>query len=128
MAAINKDVVLIVSLLLSVVSLVLLFGVTWYFQSSLDLLQQQVEYDRELLFKLQEQINVSIRTYVWPCIYMTMYYVYDKQLVTQLKQLYLYHITPRAHDIKRLYAKGKSILSIQLFIALAYSYWVKFHP
>ena len=59
MAAINKDIVLVVSLVLSVVSLVLLFGVTWYFQSSLDLLQQQVEYDRELLFKLQEQINVS---------------------------------------------------------------------
>ena len=60
MAAINKDVVLVVSLVLSVVSLVLLFGVTWHFQSSLDLLQQQVEYDRELLLKLQEQINVSI--------------------------------------------------------------------
>ena len=58
-SAINKDIVLVVSLVLSVVSLVLLFGVTWYFQSSLDLLQQQVEYDRELLFKLQEQINVS---------------------------------------------------------------------
>ena len=28
---------------------------TWHFQSSLDLLQQQVENDRELLFKLQEQ-------------------------------------------------------------------------
>ena len=72
MAAINKDVVLIVSLALSVVSLVLLFGVTWYFQSSLDLLQQQVEYDRELLFKLQEQINVSILKMArylanWPC-------------------------------------------------------------
>ena len=60
-SAINKDIVLVVSLVLSVVSLVLLFGVTWYFQSSLDLLQQQVEYDRELLFKLQEQINVSIK-------------------------------------------------------------------
>ena len=60
MAAINKDIVLVVSLVLSVVSLVLLFGMTWYFQSSLDLLQQQVAYDRELLFKLQEQINVSI--------------------------------------------------------------------
>ena len=58
--AINKDVVLVVSLVLSVVSLVLLFGVTWYFQSSLDLLQQQVEYDRELLFKLQEQIVSTI--------------------------------------------------------------------
>ena len=62
MAADNKDVVLVVSLVLSVVSLVLLFGVTWYFQSSLDLLQQ-VEYDRELLFKLQEQINVSSYSY-----------------------------------------------------------------
>ena len=58
MAATNKDVVLVVSLVLSLVSLVLLFGVTWYFQSSLDLLQQQVEYDRELLMKLQEQVNV----------------------------------------------------------------------
>ena len=63
MAAINKDFMMIVSLVLSVVSLVLLFGVTWYFQSSLDLLQQQVEYDRELLFKLQEQINVGSYTY-----------------------------------------------------------------
>ena len=68
-SAINKDIVLVVSLVLSVVSLVLLFGVTWYFQSSLDLLQQQVEYDRELLFKLQEQINVHgnmvrIATYI----------------------------------------------------------------
>ena len=59
MAAINKDVVLVFSLVLSVVSLVLLFGVTWYFQSSLDLLQQEAEHDRELLFKLQEQINVA---------------------------------------------------------------------
>ena len=63
MAAVNKDVVLVVSLVLSVVSLVLLFGVTWYFQSSLDLLQQQVEYDRELLFKLQEQIYVCNNIY-----------------------------------------------------------------
>ena len=60
MAATNKDVVLVVSLVLSLVSLVLLFGVTWYFQSSLDLLQQQVEDDRELLLKLQEQVNVRI--------------------------------------------------------------------
>ena len=59
-STVNKDIVLVVSLVLSVGSLVLLFGVTWYFQSSLDLLQQQVEYDRELLFKLQEQISVSI--------------------------------------------------------------------
>ena len=54
MACVNKDIVLVVSLVLSIVSLVLLFGVTWYFQSSLNLLQQEVEYDRELymLFKL----------------------------------------------------------------------------
>ena len=60
MAAVNKDIVLVVSLVLSVVSLVLLFGVTWYFHSSLDLLQQQVEYDRELLFKLQEQMSINV--------------------------------------------------------------------
>ena len=41
------------SLVLSIVSLVLLFGVTWYFEASLNLLQQQVEFDRELLLKLQ---------------------------------------------------------------------------
>ena len=46
------------SLVLSVVSLVLLFGVTWYFQSSLSLLQQQVDNDRELLVKLQEKFEV----------------------------------------------------------------------
>jgi len=57
-AAANKDVVLVASLVLSLVSLVLLFGVTWYVQSSLDQLQQQVEYDRELMLKLREQVNV----------------------------------------------------------------------
>ena len=62
-SASNKDIVSVVSLVLSVVSLVLLFGVTWYFQSSLDLLQQQAEYDRKLLFKLQEQVNVSLYSY-----------------------------------------------------------------
>ena len=73
MAATNKDVVLVVSLVLSLVSLVLLFGVTWYFQSSLDLLlQQQVEYDRELLLKLQEQVNVRLMGNV--------YVVYNLQL------------------------------------------------
>ena len=38
---------------LSIASLVLLFGVTWYFEASLNRLQQQVEFDRELLLKLQ---------------------------------------------------------------------------
>ena len=47
--SVNKDIVLGASLVLSVVSLVLLFGVAWYFQTSLDLLQHQVEHDRELL-------------------------------------------------------------------------------
>ena len=55
--AMSKVFALGVSLVLSVVSLGLLFGVTWYFQSSLAILQQQVECDQELLFKLQEQIN-----------------------------------------------------------------------
>ena len=59
-AATNKDVVLVVSLVLSLVSIVLLFGVIWYFQSSLDLLQQQVEHDRELLLKLQEKVEVPV--------------------------------------------------------------------
>ena len=59
MVVANKDIVLVVSLVLSLVSIVLLFGVTWYFQSSLDLLQQQVEYDKELLLKLQEQVKVK---------------------------------------------------------------------
>jgi len=54
----NKDVALGASLVLSLVSLVLLFSVTWYLQSSLDLLQQQVEFDREQLMKLQEQVKV----------------------------------------------------------------------
>ena len=63
----TKDTALAISLVLSVVSLVLLFGVTWHFHSSLDLLQHQVEYDRELLFKLRKQINVSYTTYIYTC-------------------------------------------------------------
>ena len=53
MGAVNKDSVLGASLVLSVVSLVLLFGVTWYFQTSLNLLQQQV-------LQLQDQVNVKV--------------------------------------------------------------------
>ena len=60
MGAVNKDSVLGVSLVLSVVSLVIVFGVTWYFQASLNLLQQQVEYDRELMLKFQ--VPLVIRT------------------------------------------------------------------
>ena len=54
MGVVNRDHSVVgVSLALSVASLVLLFVVTWYFHLSLNLLQQQVEYDRELLLKLQ---------------------------------------------------------------------------
>ena len=63
----NKDAALGASVVLSLISLVLLFGVTWYFQSSLDLLQQQVEFDREQLLKLQEQVKVSC-TLVFQCL------------------------------------------------------------
>ena len=55
MGVVNKDTILGANLALSLVSLVLLFGVTWYFQISLSLLQQQVEYDRELLLKFESQ-------------------------------------------------------------------------
>ena len=51
---VNRDYALVVSLMLLVVSLGLLFGVTWY---SLALLQEQAEYDQEVLSKLQEQVN-----------------------------------------------------------------------
>ena len=55
MGAVNKDNVLLgTSLVLSVFSLVLLFGVIWYFQALLDLLQQQVDYDRKLLLKVPQ--------------------------------------------------------------------------
>ena len=55
---VNRDGVLGASLVLSIVSLVLLLVVTWHFQSSLNLLQQQVEYDRELILELQDQQKV----------------------------------------------------------------------
>ena len=57
----KKDGVLLTSLVLSVVGLVLLIGVTWYFQLSLNSKQQQVEYDRVLLLQLQEQLIVKVR-------------------------------------------------------------------
>ena len=53
---VNKDALLGLSLVVGVVSLLLLFGVTCYFQPSLNLLQQQIEYDRELLIELQERV------------------------------------------------------------------------
>ena len=59
MAANSRDSVLGASLVLSLTSLALLFGVTLYFQSLLSILQQQTEYDRELLMKMKEQVEVS---------------------------------------------------------------------
>ena len=57
----KNDGVLLTSFVLSVVGLVLLIGVTWYFQLSLNSKQQQVEYDRVLLLQLQEQLMVKVR-------------------------------------------------------------------
>lgn len=68
-SSINKDAVLLVSLVLSMVSTVLLLGV---FQSSLDLLQQQAEHERELLLDLRAKVNVRSQLHtsiigVWAC-------------------------------------------------------------
>ena len=52
MGAVNKDSVLGASVVL-VVSLVALLGVTVYFQTSLSLLQQQVDNDREQMSQYQ---------------------------------------------------------------------------
>ena len=59
---VNRDSVFAigVSLVLSVVSLVLLFGVTWHFNTSLNVLQQQVEYDRVALLELKNQVKVHV--------------------------------------------------------------------
>ena len=107
MANDNKDVVLVVSLVLSVVSLVLLFGVTWYFQSSLDLLQQQVEYDRELLFKLQEQINVSIK----PVLY---YWLYSDNKYRNRSNFHATNISriPKFREDSRFYFHEPVIVSL----------------
>ena len=59
----NKDGILGISLVLSKVGLVLLIGVTWYFQLSLNSKHQQVEYGRELLLELQELLIVKVRNY-----------------------------------------------------------------
>ena len=58
---VNKDGILGTSLVLSIVGLVLLLGVTWYFQLSLNSKQQQVGYDRKLLLQLQDQLTVKVR-------------------------------------------------------------------
>ena len=43
-----------------VIGLILLLGVTWHFQTSLNLLQHQVEDDKKLLLELQDQIKVYL--------------------------------------------------------------------
>ena len=60
MTSVNRDGVLAASLVLSIISLVLLFGVTWHFQSSLNSLQQQVDSDRELLLQLQDHVTEKV--------------------------------------------------------------------
>ena len=55
---VNRDSVLGASLVISIVSLVLLFVGSWHFKTSLNSLQQQVEYDREALMELQNQVKV----------------------------------------------------------------------
>ena len=67
MTGVNRDGVLGASLILSIVSLVLLFGVTWHLQSSINLLRQQVEHDRKS--KIQDQDMVKV------CLYITLAYV-----------------------------------------------------
>ena len=68
---VNKDCVLGASLVLSFVSLALLLVMTWHFQSSLNLLQQQVEYDKELLLQLQDQQQVVLHTHSYKINYST---------------------------------------------------------
>ena len=73
----NKDGILGTSLVLSIVGLVLLLGVTWYFQLSLNSKQQQVEYDRKLLLQLQDQltvkVHIKIHSHMFVCIYIATY-------------------------------------------------------
>ena len=57
---VNRDGVLGASLVLSVISLVLLLVVTWHFQSSLNLLQQQVEYQDQQKVALGIHIIIII--------------------------------------------------------------------
>ena len=59
----NKDGILGTNLVLSIVGLVLLIGVIWYFQLSLNSKRQQVEHDRELLMQLQNQLTVQVHMY-----------------------------------------------------------------
>ena len=51
----NRDTILGAGLVLC---LLLIFGLFWYFQSSLNLLQEQGDHDRRLLSKLQDQVKV----------------------------------------------------------------------
>ena len=51
----NRDTILGAGLVLC---LLLIFGLFWYFQSSLNLLQEQGDHDRRLLLKLQDQVKV----------------------------------------------------------------------
>ena len=78
----NKDGILGTNLVLSIVGLVLLIGVTWYFQLSLNSKRQQIEYDRELILQLQDQLTVKVThwdTYIaiYMCSYITKHNMLD---------------------------------------------------
>ena len=71
MTDVNRNSVLGASLILSIVSLALLFGVTWHLQSSLNLLQEEVEYDRKL--ESQDQDTVKIYLNITVLLHMYIY-------------------------------------------------------
>ena len=57
----SRDVTLGVNVVLSTVSLVLLLVVFCHFQTSLRTLEQQVEFDKELLLQLLEQLQEQVK-------------------------------------------------------------------
>ena len=59
MTGVNRNGVLGASLILSIVSLALLFGATWHLQSSLNLLHEEVEYDRKLESEDQDTVKYT---------------------------------------------------------------------
>ena len=57
----SRDVTLGISVVLSTVSLVLLLVVFCHFQTSLRTLEQQAEFDKELLLQLLEQLQEQVK-------------------------------------------------------------------
>ena len=74
MTGVNKDGVLGASLILSIVSLALLFGVTWHLQSSINLLRQHGRKS-----KIQDQDMVKVYLYItlaYVCSYIRIYIIW----------------------------------------------------